>query len=103
MLGRLGAVGSITAYLDSWIDGQITVRRSRQDSSRLRARDEWRKLIIEGKVRYHCRPASLPHGMETWQLLLLLQSRLLFGSEASRAGGGDADDDALEDRQKAES
>ena len=63
MLGRLGAVGSITAYLDSWIDGQITVRRSRQDSSRLRARDEWRKLIIEGKVRYHCRPASLPHGM----------------------------------------
>lgn len=32
---------------------------------------------------------------ETWQLLLLLQYRLLlFGSEASRAGGGDADDDA---------
>lgn len=31
---------------------------------------------------------------ETWQLQLLLQYRLLFGSEASRAGGGDADDDA---------
>lgn len=25
------------------------MRRSRQDSSRLRARDEWRKLIIDGK------------------------------------------------------
>ena len=42
------------------------MRRSKQNSSRLDKRDKWRELMIEGKVRYDCRPAFVT---ETWQVV----------------------------------